>query len=135
LKYLLDTNVCVDYLNGRFPSVVDRIQAAAPDDLATSSIVAAELRFGAEKSRQRVANHARLDVLLSEIRCLDFDLDAARVYGELRSELERRGRPIGAHDLLIAAQAISSSLVLVTDNVREFARIRGLSVENWRASR
>ena len=132
MKYLLDTNVCVDYLNGRFPRVIERIQQTAPEELATSSLVAAELRYGADKSQQPTRNHARLDVFLEEIRCLDFDLPAAVAYGALRAGLERRGRPIGAHDMLIAAHAIAAGLVLVTDNVREFARIGGLAVENWR---
>jgi tRNA(fMet)-specific endonuclease VapC len=132
LRYLLDTNVCVDYLSGRFPSVVRRIQQARPEDLATSSLVAAELRYGAEKSRQPARNHARLDLLLAEVAVLDFDLQAASAYGALRARLEARGRPIGAHDMLVAAQAIAAGLVLVTDNVREFARVKGLVVENWR---
>lgn len=132
MKYLLDTNVCVDYLTSRFPRVIARIQDSDPEDLATSSIVAAELRYGADKSRHPARNHTHLDTLLGEIRCLDFDLEAARSYGRLRASLERRGRPIGAHDLLIAAHAQSAGLTLVTDNVREFTRISPLSVENWR---
>jgi tRNA(fMet)-specific endonuclease VapC len=132
VKYLLDTNVCVDYLTGRFPRVVERIQEAAPEDLVVSSIVAAELRYGADKSGHPARNHARLDILLGEIQCLDFDLEAARSYGPLRAALERRGRPIGAHDLLIAAQALAAGLVLVTDNVREFVRVPRLSCETWR---
>jgi tRNA(fMet)-specific endonuclease VapC len=132
LKYLLDTNVCVDYLTSRFPAVVARIQEADPEDLATSSIVAAELRYGADKSRHPARNHSRLDVLLGEMRCLDFDLGAARLYGRLRASLESHGRPIGAHDMLVAAHAQSAGLTLVTDNVREFSRVRRLAVENWR---
>ncbi len=132
MKYLLDTNVCVDYLTGRFPRVVERIQAASPEDLATSTVVAAELRYGADKSRHSVRNHTRLDVFLGEIRCVDFDLEAAAAYGALRTDLERRGQPIGAHDMLIAAHALSLGRALVTDNVREFARVRGLTVQNWR---
>jgi tRNA(fMet)-specific endonuclease VapC len=132
LKYLLDTNVCVDYLTGRFPRVIARIQECSPEDLATSSIVAAELRYGADRSGRVAANHARLDVLLGELRCLDFDLEAALSYGILRAALERRGRPIGAHDMLIAAHALSAGLILVTDNVREIARVPRLALENWR---
>jgi tRNA(fMet)-specific endonuclease VapC len=135
LRYLLDTNVCVDYLNGRFPSVVRRIQQARPEELTTNSVVAAELRYGAAKSQQPEKNHARLDLLLAEITVLDFDLAAAAAYGALRARLETRGRPIGAHDMLIAAQAIAAGLILVTDNVREFARVKGLAVENWRRER
>ncbi len=132
MRYLLDTNVLIDYLTGRPPAVVRRIQGSAPEDLATSSVVAAELRYGAEKSGQPVRNHGRLDVLLGEMPCLGFDQPAARAYGAIRVDLERRGRPIGAHDLLIAAQAVAARLVLVSDNVREFRRVKGLRVENWR---
>ena len=132
MKYLLDTNACVDYLTRRFPKVIDRVQEASPEELATSSVVAAELRYGADKSRHPAKNHARLDILLGEIRCLDFDLAAARSYGRLRAALELRGRPIGAHDMLIAAHAMAAGLVLVTDNVREFGRVPRLSCENWR---
>lgn len=132
MKYLLDTNVCVDYLTGRFPRVIERMQEASPEDLAVSSIVAAELRYGADKSQQPARNHARLDILMGDLRCLDFDLAAARAYGSLRAALERRGRLIGAHDMLIAAHALATDLILVTDNVREFGRIPRLTCENWR---
>lgn len=132
MKYLLDTNVCVDYLTGRFPGVIERVQGASPENLAVSSIVAAELRYGADKSQNPARNHARLDILLGELHCLDFDLAAARAYGPLRAALERRGRSIGAHDMLIAAHALATDLILVTDNVREFARIPRLTCENWR---
>ena len=132
MRYILDTNVLVDYLNGRFPAVLRRIRESSPEDLATSSVVAAELRYGAEKSRDPSRNHARLDILLREMTSLDFDLRAAAAYGVLRSALERRGRPIGANDMLIAAQAIGAGLVLVTDNVREFTHVKGLRVETWR---
>ncbi len=132
MKFLLDTNVCVDYLTGRFPQVIERIQDASPEELAVSSIVAAELRYGADKSQHSARNHTRLDVLLGDLRCLDFDLAAARSYGSLRAALERRGRPIGAHDMLIAAHALATGLILVTDNLREFARVPRLACENWR---
>ena len=133
MRYLLDTNVCVDYLTGRFPLVVERVQRASPEDLCVSSIVAAELRYGADKSQNPARNHSRLDVFFGEMPCLEFDLAAATAYGVLRANLERRGRPIGAHDMLIAAHALSTGLVLVTDNVREFTRVRALTVENWRS--
>src|SRR5437773_10912747 len=119
MKYLLDTNVCVDYLTGRYPAVTRRLQAAATDDLRVSSVAVAELRYGAEKSVQRQRNHERLDVFLAEIRCVDFDTDAASVYGRIRSALERRGSIIGPYDLQIAAHAQSLGLVLVSDNVRD----------------
>jgi tRNA(fMet)-specific endonuclease VapC len=135
MKYLLDTNACVDYLNGRFPRLTKRIQQSAPSDLAISSVAVAELRYGAEKSTQGQRNHERLDVFLSDVPCVDFDSGAALVYGRVRAVLERRGMVIGPYDLQIAAHALSLDLVLVSDNVREFRRVEGLKVENWRRRR
>lgn len=132
MKYLLDTNVCVDYLSGRHPAVVARIQGCSPADLALSAIVVAELRYGADRSARPRVNHARVDVLVAEVPTLDFDLEAAAAYGRLRARLESLGTPIGPNDTLIAAQALARGLVVVTDNVGEFKRVRGLKVENWR---
>jgi tRNA(fMet)-specific endonuclease VapC len=132
VPYLLDTNVCVDYLTGRYPQVVDRMRTSAPDDLRLSTIVVAELRYGADHSAHPKKNHARIDVLVAEIDCLDFDPEAAAAYGRVRSALEAAGHPIGPNDMLIAAHALSQGLVVVTDNVKEFRRVRGLKVENWR---
>jgi tRNA(fMet)-specific endonuclease VapC len=132
VKYLLDTNVCVDFLNRRYPRVTERIRSSSPEDLYLSSVVVAELRYGADRSERRRQNHERLDVLTDEIQCLDFDLAAARVYGHIRSILEAEGAPIGPYDMMIAAHALSQELILVTDNEREFRRISGLEIENWR---
>ena len=132
MKYLLDTNACVDYLNGRYPSVSARLQRSGPSDLGLSTVVVAELRYGADRSARAKENHARIDVLVAEIPPVEFDLESAAAYGRLRARLETKGTPIGPNDMLIAAQALSRDLVLVTDNVREFRRVRGLRVENWR---
>jgi tRNA(fMet)-specific endonuclease VapC len=132
MRYLLDTNVCVDYLNGRFPNVTERIRRASPGELCISSVVVAELRYGADRSLNRQRNHQRLDALTAEIACADFDLAAASAYGRVRAALEARGDPIGANDMLIAAQALSLGLTLVSDNLREFERVEGLVVESWR---
>jgi len=132
VKYLLDTNVCVDFLNRRYPKVTERIRTSSPEDLCLSSVAMAELRYGADRSQRRGENHERIDVLATEIQCLDFDLTAARVYGRIRSALEAEGTPIGPYDMMIAAHAVSQGLILVTDNEREFRRISGLEIENWR---
>lgn len=132
MRYLLDTNVWIDYLSGRYPAVAARIQTVSPVDLCLSSIVVAELRYGADKSARRRANHARIDRLVREIPTVDFDAAAARAYGRIRSGLEATGRLIGPNDLLIAAHAVSRHLTLVTDNVDEFKRVKGLRVSNWR---
>ena len=135
MKYLLDTNVWVDYLSGRYRGIIDRIQGADPDDLLLSSVVLAELRYGADKSQHPARNHARLDLLAGQVPVLHFDADAAAAFGRLRSALESQGTPIGPYDMLIAAQALSRRLALVTDNVREFGRVKKLQVETWREPR
>jgi len=99
MRYLLDTNACVDYLNGRFPRLTKRIQQSVPSDLAISSVAVTELRYGAEKSTQRHRNHERLDVFLGDVPCVDFDSSAPFVYGRVRAVLERRGMIIGPYDL------------------------------------
>jgi len=132
VKYLLDTNVCVDFLNGRYPWVAERIRQTDPTDLGLSSIVVAELRYGAEKSRRQEENHKKLDLLFSEMGVLEFDEGAAQVFGIIRATLEARGRPIGPFDMLIAAHALSRDLILVSDNTREFSRVNGIKLENWR---
>jgi len=132
MAYLLDTNACSDYFTGRFPKVVARIQACSPDDLRLSVVVVAELRYGADHGARRRANHARIDALVEEIEVLDFDLRAAAAYGRVRAQLEAGGTPIGPNDMLIAAHALSRGLTVVTDNVAEFGRVKGLKVQNWR---
>ncbi len=132
MKYLLDTNVWVDYLGGQFPRVTRRIRRCSPEDLCLSSIVVAELRYGADKSQKKLSNHARIDILVNEVQFLDFGVEAARAFGRVRTELEGKGQIIGPYDMLIAAHALSEQLVLVTDNVREFQRVEELEIENWR---
>ncbi len=132
MRFLLDTNVCVDFLNSRYPRVRKKLLSSTPGSVAVSSIAVAELRYGAEKSARPKENHGQVDFLLEDLRTLEFDLDAATAYGRLRSVLEVRGAPIGPNDLLIAAQALAHDLVLVTSDVAEFGRIDGLRLENWR---
>ena len=132
MRYLLDTNACVDYLNGSYPHVVRRIQSSDPADLCVSAVVVAELRYGAERSAHRRRNHARIDTLLGDIACLPFGADAARTFGAVRSQLEKGGKVIGPYDMQIAAHALCLDLVVVTDNIAEFSRVVGLAVENWR---
>lgn len=132
MTHLLDTNACVDYLNGRYPALTQKVQSSRRDDLCVSSIVAAELRYGADRSRRREENHRRLDVLLAELRCVPFDESAAKVFGKVRSVLESKGKPIGPYDMQIAAHAMSLDVTLVTDNIDDFKRVKGLRLENWR---
>ena len=136
MSYLLDTNVCIALINGTQKKVRARfIQAARRNAaLATSSIVAHELWYGVAKS-QLVAQNARAlaAFLNSDVALLEFSEQDARAAGEIRAELESKGKRIGEYDTLIAGQAFARNLVLVTANTREFARVRGLVVEDWTA--
>ncbi len=133
IAYLLDTDACVFLMNGTRAALAERVAAARPDEVAISVVTAAELRYGAEKSAVRERSKARLRLLLSGLTALPFDLPAVEAYGVVRAALEARGRPIGPLDTLIAAHAVSIDATLVTSNVREFRRVRGLRVEDWAA--
>lgn len=131
MKFLLDTNICIHIIKHKPPSVFARFQDFTPQDLCISAITLAELEYGAEKSSFPEKNRLALAMFLSGITVLPFDDAAAAEYGRLRAQLEKAGTPIGANDMLIAAQALSLRLPIVTNNTREFLRVEGLSVENW----
>jgi|SRR5690242_2383968 len=131
MKYLLDTNTIVRYLNGRAPNVRVKMRATPTGELAVSAVVVAELRYGAAKSVNPSKALAVQDQFLSLIGFVPFDQPAADAYGTIRALLEKQGTPIGANDLLIGATALAHQLILVTHNTREFGRIPGLSIEDW----
>ena len=127
--FLLDKNVCVMLLNRSNEAVRRHVRAKNPRELFISVITSYELWFGAFKSARQVENVARVDALLFQV--LSLDKEDARVAGEVRAALENQGRPIGPYDLLIAGQAMARELTLVTDNSREFGRVKGLKVVDW----
>lgn len=130
--YLLDTNVCVSYLRGTDRERLEaRLNATQFGDIALCSVVKAELLYGAARSQQPVRNHAQLQRFFSGFPSLSFDDEAAAAYGTIRTALEASGTPIGPNDLMIAAIALASGLVLVTHNLSEFNRVPGLRVEDW----
>jgi len=131
VKYLLDTNACIAFLNLRPAGVAERVRRLLPADLVLCSIVKSELVFGAHKSAKAAENLARLEVFFRPIKSLPFDDHAAAIAGELRAQLERSGTPIGPNDLLIGAIALAHGLTLVTANTRELAHIPGLRLEDW----
>jgi tRNA(fMet)-specific endonuclease VapC len=131
VKYLLDTNICIYALKNRPPEVLERLRAVGPAAVAVSVITVLELRHGAEKSRDPAKAHGKLDLFLAPIAALDFDGAAALHGARLRAMLDLNGTPIGDLDSLIAAQALSLDLVLVSNNLREFSRVPGLRYENW----
>lgn len=130
MRYLLDTNIVSELVRNPHGRITQRIRKVGEAHVCTSIFVAAELRYGsAKKGSSRLT--AQLDAVLSALEVLPFKAPADMTYGLLRAHLEQGGKPIGANDLLIAAQALSLGHVLVTDNAREFARVDGLSCENW----
>lgn len=129
-RYLLDTNIISDLIRNPRGKAAKRIAKAGDDAICTSIIVAAELRYGAAKSGSpRIAK--AVEALLDEIEVLPFDAPADADYGALRVALEEAGTPIGSNDLLIAAHARAAGATVVTANLAEFKRVRGLKVENW----
>jgi tRNA(fMet)-specific endonuclease VapC len=135
VNYLMDTNAVAALLRGKPAEVRDRYRAAGAGGhyLAVSSVVLFELWYGVEKT-QVPQNRERLRVFLSGgLDLLAFDDEDAQAAGGIRATLEKSGTPIGAYDLLIAGQAVRRGMTVVTANTTEFARVAGLSWENWTA--
>ena len=131
MNYLLDTNICVYLIKQRPVQVVYKFLAFQPGDIGVSALTVAELQLGVHKSAHPAQNQSALEHLLLSLLVANFDAHAAAFYGKIRTQLERRGTPIGSVDYLIAAHALSLDVTLVTNNVREFERVPGLKVENW----
>ncbi len=127
---LLDTNICIYIINAKPPSVLARFQQYRMGEIGMCSVVAAELAFGVAKS-DSPRNRQALEMFLAPLTILPFDAKAAWVYGDLRTELERRGTPIGSMDTMIAAHALSQQATLITNNTREFSKVPGLQLDNW----
>lgn len=128
-RYVLDTDAVVDLLRGRH-AVRERVAALSPDDLGVSTMTVAELLFGAAMSSDPVRSETEVRRLLDVVRTHAFGQHAAAAHARLRRAL--RAKPIGPNDLVIAATAVALGATLVTSNVREFGRVPGLRVEDWR---
>lgn len=128
---LLDTNICIHLIRGRSPGVLRRFEGYAVGEIGVSSVTAAELYFGVEKSRRPEENRRALEQFLLPLEVAAFDGGAAVAYGYVRADLEAKGTPIGPLDTLIAAHAVALGSTLVTSNVGEFSRVPGLKVEDW----
>ena len=131
MRYMLDTNIIIYAKNKRPDKIFKKLQEYGPGDLCISSITMAELEYGICKSSKPDQNRAALFLFLSSISIVPFDGNAAREYGMIRYDLKEKGIPIGANDLLIAAHAKSLGLTLISNNTREFERVKGLKLENW----
>ncbi len=131
MKRLLDTNVCIHVIRRRPPEVLSNFERFEVGEIGVSSVTVAELSYGAEKSSRVERNRGALSRFLLPLEIIVFGPEAAAAYGRIRAILERAGTPIGPLDTLIAAQAVSLGVALVTNNVREFGRVPDLDLEDW----
>ncbi len=131
MEFLIETTTCVDALRGR-PSVLKQMKRYSPDEFAISSVTAYELYVGAEKSRAPTAAIAKVKIFIESLHMLVFDEECASIAGKTRAKLEAKGAGIGPYDVLIATQGLAHQLIVVTSNEKEFRRVEGLEVENWR---
>jgi tRNA(fMet)-specific endonuclease VapC len=131
VSYLLDTNVCIAFLNGPDAAVRDKLLSLPRDEVHLCSVVKAELLYGARKSHRVTWNLARLAQFFRAFASLPFDDAAAEQYGVIRAQLTARGTPIGGNDTMIAAVALAASATVVTRNREEFRRVPALAVEVW----
>jgi len=131
MNYLLDTNICVLLIRQKSPQLLAKLTGHPITAIGISAITVAELRYGVHKSSQPTHNQQALDQFLLPLTVIPFDEHDATVYGQIRAALEAQGLAIGALDTLIAAQAVRYNLILVTNNLREFARVAGLILEDW----
>jgi tRNA(fMet)-specific endonuclease VapC len=131
MKYLLDANTCILYLNGRSVGITSKLQSLLPEDIAVCSVVKAELFYGAMKSANQQDSLKKQQEFFEPYLSFPFDDKSALEYGKIRADLAQKGTPIGPNDLMIAAIAIVNNLILVTNNSKEFGRVIGLKLEDW----
>jgi tRNA(fMet)-specific endonuclease VapC len=131
MMFLLDTNICILLIRQKSTQVLATLTSYAITDIGISAITVAELQYGVQRSTKQSQNQQALDQFLLPLTILPFDDGTALQYGRIRAYLEAQGLPIGALDTLIAAQAVQHNLTLVTNNIREFSRVPGLTVEDW----
>jgi tRNA(fMet)-specific endonuclease VapC len=129
--YMLDTNICSYIIKKRPPQVLAKFEQIPHTDISISVITLAELQYGVTKSTKATHNQTIIDAFVSRLEVLPWTFEITQHYGQIRTDLERQGTPIGSMDLLIAAHCISLDATLVTNNTREFNRIPQLKLENW----
>lgn len=131
MKFLLDTNICIYIIKQKPLEVLHKFNTYQVGDIGISSITVAELEFGVQKSQYPAKNQQALAQFLLPLEIVNFDRAAATIYGDIRARLEKEGTPIGSLDTLIAAQALSLPVTLITNNIKEFSRVPNLKSENW----
>lgn len=131
MKIMLDTNTCIYLIKKKSPKIISHLKKQAIGEVGISSITFAELCYGVAKSEHIQRNQEALHEFVLPLEIADFDEKAAEVYGNVRANLENAGTPIGSMDMLIGSHALSLGATLVTNNIREFTRIKGLKVTDW----
>jgi len=131
MMYFFDTNICIYFLKGVFPELQKKILTTQPDKIRIPSMVAAELIYGAQKSRKAAETLEKVMRFLKPLQFIPFDEEAAVLYGSIRASMEKAGNTIGFNDIIIAATVLAHNGTLVTNNSGEFSRISGLNIENW----
>jgi tRNA(fMet)-specific endonuclease VapC len=131
MKYLLDTNTCIRFINGRVPQIRVHMAAVQDTDIAVSSVTKGEMYAGSAKSQTPQQSRAKQDAFFARFVSLPFDDAASNEYGRIRAHLEKNGTPIGPYDMQIAAIAVAHRLMVVTHNTGEFGRIPWLKIDDW----
>ncbi len=131
MRFLIDTNICIYIMNDHPPEVIKKFRKTGVGNICVSSITVSELQYGACNSKQIKNNQKRLNEFLRPFEIISYDESASIYYGQIRSYLEKQGTVIGPLDMLIAAHALSEHLTLITNNKKEFNRVKSLKVENW----
>ncbi|MFN4812680.1 type II toxin-antitoxin system VapC family toxin [Flavobacterium sp.] len=129
MKYLLDSNICIHFLRGKY-NVIEKLNEVGIDNCAISEITLAELVFGAEKSDNPKKNHKLIEKFIGQLSILPI-FDAIQTYGKEKARLQSEGKMISDFDLLIGCTSIENDLIMVTENIKEFDRIKGIRIENW----
>ncbi len=131
MRYLLDTNTCIRYINGRAPRIREQMRSILDADILISTVTKGEMYAGSAKSQSPERSRATQDAFFIRFASLSFDEAAAELFGRIKATLEKAGTPIGPYDMQIAAIALVHGLIVVTHNTREFARIKDLQIEDW----
>ena len=129
MKFLLDSNICIHFLRGKY-NIIEKLNEVGIDNCAISEITLAELVFGAEKSDNPKKNHKLIEKFIGQLSILPI-FDAIQTYGKEKARLQSEGKMISDFDLLIGCTSIENDLIMVTENIKEFDRIKGIRIENW----
>ncbi len=131
MKFMLDTNICIYLIKRKSQRIIERLKKHTADEIGISSITLVELQYGVAKSQRKKQNRIALEGFVLPLEIASFDEKAAETYGKIRANLEKAGIPIGSLDTLIGAHAFNLDVTLVTNNNKEFKRIKNLKVVDW----